>query len=396
MITKEQLEDLIKDTESDRVEKTISTKDYDKFAEAICAFSNDMSNHGMPGYLLIGVGNDNTVAGMKISDENLQFLASLRSDGHILPQPAITVEKVALATGEVAVVTVQPSDLPPIRYKGKVYIRVGPRKAIANEQEERILTERRSVLAKTFDATPCQDAKVGDLSIPLFDAYRQQAIDPDIIAANHRDLNTQLASLRFFNSKHECPTNAGLILFGNNSRYFLPGNYIQFLHFPGNKMTDVPIDQAEISGDLGTMIKEVELRLKAINKTSLSQASSFQEKLQPDYPEWAIREVLMNAIMHRDYSSNSPIKFYVFDDRIEIHNPGGLFGESNPGNFPNVNAYRNPTIAEALKTLGYVNRYGYGVQRAEHLLRENGNPSPEFTVTEPGNFAVIIPKRSTK
>ncbi|MBK6929388.1 MAG: putative DNA binding domain-containing protein [Saprospirales bacterium] len=392
-MTQIDLEQLIRDTESDRLEKTVSTTDTAKFSEAVCAFANDMGNHRKPGYLLVGVNDNNTIAGMQITDEFLRTLSDLRSAGNILPQPAMTVEKVVMPAGEVAVVTVQPSDLPPLRYKGKVHIRVGPRKAVANEQEERMLAERRSVLAKTFDATPCPDAKVGDLSIPSFVAYRQQAVAPDVIEANHRDLETQLASLRFFNSTINRPTNAGLILFGKNPRFFLPGNYIQFLRFPGNSITDVPSDQAEISGDLSTVIRELELRLKAIITTGLSKVSSLQENLQPDYPEWAIRELLMNAIMHRDYSSNSPIKFYVFDDRIEIHNPGGLFGESNPGNFPDVNAYRNPTIAEALKTLGYVNRYGYGVKRAKALLKENGNPDPEFKITESGTFAVIIPKR---
>jgi len=393
MITTEQLEDLIHNMESDRIEKTIATRDYDKFAEAACAFANDMSNHRMPGYLLVGVKNDNTLAGMTISDADLQYLASLRSDGQILPQPAITVDKITLPDGDVAVVTVQPSDFPPVRYKGKVHIRIGPRRAIANVQEERMLSERRTVTAGAFDTTPCMDATVTDLSIPIFDGYRQQATDPEPIAANHRSLELQLSSLRFFNTGLNCPTNAGIILFGKNPRYYLPGNYIQYLQFPGSSMADEPIDQAEISGDLGTIIRELELRLKVINTTGLSKVSGMKEKLQPDYPEWAIRELLMNAIMHRDYASNSPVKFYVFEDRIEIHNPGGLYGESNSGNFPDVNAYRNPAIAEALKTMGYVNRYGYGVKRAKALLAENGNPAPEFKITEPGTFAVIIHKR---
>lgn len=393
-MTQTELKQLIDQTESDRLEKTVSTADIAKFSEAVCSFANDMGNHRLPGYLLVGVRDNNTIAGMTISDEFLRTLSDLRSSGNILPQPAMSVEKIIMPDGEVAVVTVQPSDLPPVRYKGKVHIRVGPRKTVANEQEERMLTERRSVLARTFDSTPCPDANVSDLSIRLFEDYRQQAVAPEVIAANHRDLETQLASLRFFNSKHNCATNAGLILFGKNPRYFLPGNYIQFLWFPGNNLTDTPIDQAEISGDLRTVIQELELRLKTINATRLTRvSSSLQEKLLPDYPEWAMRELLMNAIMHRDYSSNSPIRFYVFDDRIEIHNPGGLFGESNPNNFPNVNAYRNPTIAEALKTLGFVNRFGYGVERAKKMLENNGNPAPEFKITEAGTFAVIVPKR---
>lgn len=104
----------------------------------------------------------------------------------------------------------------------------------------------------------------------------------------------------------------------------------------------------------------------------------FSEKLLPDYPEWALRELLMNAVMHRNYDSNSPIQFYVFADHVEIQSPGGLYGEATPENFPTRNSYRNPIIAEAMKSLGFVNRFGYGVQRAQALLEKNGNPPAEY------------------
>ena len=73
-----------------------------------------------------------------------------------------------------------------------------------------------------------------------------------------------------------------------------------------------------------------------------------QEKILVNYPQWAIRELLMNAVMHRDYRSNTPTKFYQYKDRLEIVNPGGLYGNARPENFPDVNDYRNPVIAEAL------------------------------------------------
>jgi predicted HTH transcriptional regulator len=91
-----------------------------------------------------------------------------------------------------------------------------------------------------------------------------------------------------------------------------------------------------------------------------------------------IRELLMNAVMHRNYNSNSPIRFYAFADHIEIQSPGGLYGEATAQNFPTRNSYRNPVIAEALKSLGFVNRFGYGVQRAQALLADNGNPPAVF------------------
>lgn len=277
---------------------------------------------------------------------------------------------------------VLPSDLPPVRYKGRVYVRVGPRKAVASEQEERILSERRVALARSFDARPCIGAAIDDLALGQFDAYRREAIDAETIAVNHRPLEQQLASLRLYDPDRECPTYAGILLFGKNPRFFLPGAYVQYLKLPGTDLTDMPEDQAEISGDLFSVLHELDMRLKVLIQTTLRSVSSLQEKLLPDYPEKALRELLMNAVMHRNYDSNAPIRFYVFSDHIEIQSPGGLYGEATRENFPTRNSYRNPIIAEAMKSLGFVNRFGYGVQRAQALLSENGNPPAEFEFDE--------------
>jgi len=101
----------------------------------------------------------------------------------------------------------------------------------------------------------------------------------------------------------------------------------------------------------------------------------------------------MNAVMHRDYSSNTPIRFYGFSDRLEVINPGGLYGEATQENFPTRNSYRNPIIAEAMKSLGFVNRFGYGVQRAQALLQENGNPPAQFEF-DAHSVAVKVYRRS--
>jgi ATP-dependent DNA helicase RecG len=117
------------------------------------------------------------------------------------------------------------------------------------------------------------------------------------------------------------------------------------------------------------------------------QVNGLEERLLPNYPEWALRELLMNAVMHRNYESNTPVRFYVFSDHIEIQSSGGLYGDANASNFPTRNSYRNPVIAEAMKALGFVNRFGYGVQRAQALLKENGNPPAEFVFDE---HAVLV------
>jgi ATP-dependent DNA helicase RecG len=184
-----------------------------------------------------------------------------------------------------------------------------------------------------------------------------------------------------------CTTHAGILLFGKNPRFFLPGAYVQYLKLPGTDLTDLPLDQAEISGDLHSVLRELEGRLRLLIQTTMRSVSALEEKLRPDYPEWALRELLMNAVMHRNYDSNTCIRFYAFSDHLEIQSPGGLYGEATPENFPNRNSYRNPIIAEAMKSLGFVNRFGYGVQRAQALLLENGNPPAQFEFDE---HAVLV------
>ena len=393
MLTKDQLLTLLTDLESDRVERTTSTNNTDKFSQAVCAFANDYPNHRQRGYLIVGVDDKGDLAGLTVTDQLLQNLGALRSDGRILPIPALSVARFEFDGGQVAVVEVQPSDLPPVRYKGQVWLRVGPRKAIASEQEERILMERRIANARSFDATPVPDAAISDLSLALFEAYRHEVIDPEIIAANHRPVDDQLASLRFLDNRAKLPTVAGILMFGKNPRYFLPGAYIQFLRLPGTTLTDLPDDQAEISGDLLTVLRELDARLKTNIHTSLEQTSALRERVVQDYPTVAVRELVLNAVMHRDYQSNTPVRFYWFSDRVEIQSPGGLYGEVTPATLTQTNSYRNPVIAECMKSLGYVNRFGYGIQRAQKLLADNGSPPAEFQIDDKVFLATIRRKQ---
>lgn len=278
MLTEVELKGLLSEMESDRIERTVSVDKMEKYYEAICAFANDLPDHRLPGYLLIGVNDDGTLSGLAATDELLQKLGGIRSDGNILPQPRMNVAKFSLVGGDVAVIEVFPSDLPPVRYKGRVCIRVGPRKAIATDQEERVLAERRVAMARSFDALPCSEATIQDIALGQFDAYRRQAVDAETILANQRSIELQLASLRLYDLKAGRPSNAGILLFGKNPRFFLPGSYVQYLKFPGSSFTDVPEDQAEISGDLTSVLRELEGRIRLLIHTAMHTVSSLKEK----------------------------------------------------------------------------------------------------------------------
>ena len=142
---------LIEAGESARVEfkETLKGDAPKRIREAVCAFANDVAGAGAPGVVAVGLTDTGAPSGFRVDDEALRQLADIRSDGNILPLPALSVEKRRYRGAEIAVVSVLPSDSPPVRCKGEIHVRNGPRKSIANEQEERILIERRRYGAMT-------------------------------------------------------------------------------------------------------------------------------------------------------------------------------------------------------------------------------------------------------
>lgn len=361
---------LLNDIESDRVERTISTTNTDKFGQAICAFANDLPDHRQTSYLFLGVKDDGEVQGLDVTDELLKNVASIRTDGNIQPQPSMTVEKVAMPEGDIVMIRVEPSVFPPVKCKGRIWIRIGPRKGVANEEDERILLEKRRANVTAFDASPCLNATIDGMDLQKFKHYfLPKAMTDDEIEEDRKEGRTikeQLSSFGFFDVKYDCPTNAGMLFFAKNLRRFIPGAYIQYVRFAGKDRAGDIMTEHEFKGNLCTTLEELDIFVETtIANRRPIPVSSTREDSFVDYPYWATRELLMNAICHRDYTSNGPIQFYQYDDRIEIMNHGGLYGRANEQNFPKVNDYRNIVVAEAMKVLGFVNRHSRGVLRVQ-------------------------------
>ena len=392
MITKEEIFAMLHSMETYRLEKTISTTNMDKFCEAICAFANDLPDSRKKGYLIIGVNDDGSLSGLKVDDALLKKIAAIRSDGNILPLPTMSVERFEFPEGDLLVAEVSPSLIPPVRYRGRVFVRIGPRRDIASETEERLLTERRTAYMATFDATPCIGATLDDLELKTIkNDYLPSVVGPEVLAEDKRDIKEQLASIRLYDRKHDCPTYAALILFGKNPRYYMPGAYVQYVRFSGNEKGGEVLNEKRFQGPLFSMIPALESFVAdAIVTQRPVSVSLFKEKTVINYPNNALRELMMNACMHRDYQSNMPIRLYQFDNYIEIMNAGGLYGEARPENFPTVNDYRNPIVAEAMKEMKYVNMFNQGINRVQEMLRENGNKEAEFDVSKLTVFCVKV------
>jgi len=391
-MTKDELYTLLRSDESYRIERTTSTTNMDKFQEAICAFANDLPGSRKKGYLLIGVDDKGNPSGLTVDDALMKRIAAIRSDGNILPLPTMHTEKVETEQGDVLVVEVTPSFDTPIRYRGRTFIRIGPRRDIATLDEEQILAERCSASLPTFDTRPCQEASIADLDLDtIVSAYLPVAIDPEILANDSRNVKEQLASLRLYNAQLDCPTYAALILFGKNPKYFMMGDYVQYVEFDGDNTGTRIINQREFKGNLFTMLPRLESFMRdAIIKERPVSVSLFREKSVFNYPNEALRELMMNAVMHRDYQSNMPTRLYLYKNKVEIMNPGGLYGKARPENFPHVNDYRNPVVAEAMKTLKYVNMFNHGVRNVQELLAANESSPAAFNVEYLTAFQVTI------
>lgn len=379
----------LNDLESDRAERKQSFRGDapTKARQAVCAFANDLPNHNEPGILFIGANDDGTPSGEPITDQLLLSLSDMKTDGRILPLPTLSVEKRTLGEAPMAIITVMPSDMPPVKFEGRIWIRTGPRRAIANGQEERILNEKRRFKNLPFDLYPIPTAKLTDLSQLVFEGeYLPRAFAEDVLEENGRSLEERLASCRMTVSPEDTtPTLVGLLALGKSPQDFLPGAYIQFLRINGTELADPVLDEEMIGGGIVEMLRRTEEKLQAHNRSAVDVTSGPTHQIAMPYPPAALQQILYNAVLHRTYeSTHAPVRVYWFNDRIEISNPGGPYGNVTPENFgqPGITDYRNPNLADVLKTFGFVQAFGRGIAIAQRAMAANGNPPLDYVANQ--------------
>ena len=390
---------LLDDLESDRVERKRAWAGDapEKARQAVCAFANDLPNHGQPGIVFIGANDDGSAANIAVTDQLLQTLSDIKTDGKTVPPPTLTVERRVLKDAPMAIVTVWPADAPPVRYEGRIWIRIGPRRGLASAQDERILNEKRRYRDLHFEAHPIAASSLRDLSRAIFEQeYLPNAVAADVLAANERSFEQRLASCGMVVSADEpTPTVLGQLVLGISPRTWIPGSYIQFLRIHGTTLGDPIADEAEIDGTIGSMLRRLDEKLNAHLTTRVDFTSQDREVRRSPYPMVALQQLARNAVLHRTYEgTNAPVKLYWFDDRIEIINSGGPYGSMTKQNFgkPGFSDYRNPQLAAAFKVLGYAQRFGAGITLARQALEKNGNPPPEFEIEQ--NFVMVIVRRA--
>lgn len=380
---------LIQEGESDRLEFKSSPRSGD-LRETVCAMANDLPGHGRPGYLVVGLDDQGRPTGIQVTDKVLRDLAALRDEGSILPLPHMEVRRAQWQGADIALVIVYPSPETPVRYRGRVWVRVGPTNRVASAEEELRLVERRRAAQLPFDHRPAPEATMEDLDLDYVKTqYLPRAVAPEILEANRRPLEQQLHSLRLMRNGR--PTWGGLLGFGREVQDWLPGAYIQFVRFEGADVTSAIRDQKTLTGRLEDVLRLLDelLELNVSIRTWVSGV--VREQRQVDYPVDALRQLVRNAVMHRNYEgTHAPVRVHWFSDRVSVWSPGGLYGQVNKENFgTGVTDYRNPLVAEVMHHLGFAQRFGMGIPLARKRLAENGNPPPDFELA-PTHVSVTV------
>ena len=184
------------------------------------------------------------------------------------------------------------------------------------------------------------------------------------------------------------PNYAALLLFGRHPQQWLPGTTILAARFSGTTLADSFIKQ-EIAGTLTEQIQQAEAFVRANMRSSVRLVGLRHEE-SSEYPIEAVRELLVNAVAHRDYNlQGDPIHLNIYSDRLEVHSPGKLPGPVNIENLLEVRFSRNVVIMQVLSDLGYVERLGYGLNRVVEVMRQRNLRLPRFEEVG-GTFRVTL------
>ena len=354
-----------------------------QLAQTICAFANRAG-----GYLLIGVADSGEVIGLSSEaiNEYLEKIPNLIHDT-IFPMLIPEIYSVTISNKAVLVIQVYPgSNLPYyLKSKGKMegtYVRVGRTNKRADI--EMIKDLERHKMNKSFDED----------SFKELDRLDEEAL----INVFEKAMGTSITKEKLLNLKliervgdMEYLTNAGAIVLGK-----MANATVKCARFSGESIVDF-IDKKEYDGDIFSVIQETMIFFKNhLMQAGMIQGYGLQRKDVLEVPEEVLREGIINALMHRDYSiQGSDIKIAIFDSKIEITSPGGLPKSLTVEDiYSGRSEIRNRVISNLLLKSGYVEQWGSGIPRMIEMCKEVGLKVPE--IEEKGLFIVLRIFRKNK
>jgi ATP-dependent DNA helicase RecG len=359
----------------------------DDLAASIVAFANTDG-----GEIFLGVDNNGQIVG--IADDLDRASQIVDNVAYNNCEPPVTVVQETFHPGEgrtVLVIQIPKGQQRPYRTnRGVYYIRTSSGRRQASREE--LLRLFQAVESLYYEETPLLQSDIADLSDQaiedLLDRAQSQGVDTAGIARERLLINWRL--LREVSGRLY-PTLAGVLFLARHPQQFIPHSYISALRIPGTNISIVPQDQKRVEGRILPVLEDT-LRFLNIHLGRPHIIRGLEPEVHPELPVGALREALVNALAHRDYTVSAPIRVIMFDDRLEIRTPGQLPNTVTVESLRyGIHVLRNPAMYNMFLRSGLVTDAGSGIPRMIRLIREVVGQEPGFHL-EGNEFVVRFPR----
>jgi ATP-dependent DNA helicase RecG len=357
--------------ESETVELKPSLSQMERVLKTVCGFLNHKG-----GIIYFGISNKGEVMGQVATDSNLRKI-SQQIGSRIKPAVVPVIEEIEVEGLPVIKVTVEKYNKELNYFDAVPYTRSGT-ETIAmppDEVKKTILNCSKFV----WDGWICEDSSFGDIDIEKVKKYLQfREKERNISAKINMPLKDFLNNIKAVS--RDKPTNAGILFFGEDPLKHLHHAQLRIARIKGTKIFNTILDKWDCDGTLWDMVLEAEDFIKRNIRYMGLRTDKFQRIDKYEYPIKALKEAIINGLIHRDYQSRADVRVFIFDDRVEIVSPGA-FPEGVTPEKP-IHKPVNSILSSYMYDIGLIEKYGSGIYLENELCRINGNEKPIYDLGE--------------
>lgn len=379
-MTEQEIKDIISAGEDFHLEFKEEIENNDDFAKVIVSFANSEG-----GKIVAGISDNKTISGVKNNDK---FMLKIDDIAFNLCKPPVTImqETTKIDNKDLVIINVPKGIQRPYQTKGKFYVRSSNNVREASREELlRIFQTSQSIF---YDELPIHSSTLSDINISAFRDFLQNYYELDSRKITDDEFAYYLKNLHL--SENGIPTVSGILFFGKKPQHFIKEARIVVAFIEGDDIAIPPSDKKELIGDIADIIEDAERFFKIYLKEK-HVIKDFEPETNYELPLSALREAVINAIAHRDYTIASPIRIIIFSNRIEVHSPGKLPNTVTVESIKigGSHVLRNPTIYNLLVKMRMVTDLGSGVRRIIKLVKDYTDKEVDFKVSD-GEFVIII------
>ncbi|MEW6617908.1 MAG: RNA-binding domain-containing protein [bacterium] len=358
--------------------------DNEELAKSIVCFANTDG-----GQIIIGVRDNGEIVGLEREelDETIRKIDDVAFN-RCEPPCTVVTESLVVVEKNIIIVNVPKGDQRPYRTgRGLYYIRSANRCRQAGRQE--LLRLFQATESIYYDEIEISRASIKDIDTDYAKKFLERYFP---LKVKDKDLIPYLINIKSL-SKNKKPTLAGILFFGENPQFYIPTSYIVTAYIDGDDMAIPPSDLKKFDGKVPQILEDCMRFLKIYIKEKHIIKGLENEKY-PEIEDFVLREALVNAVAHRDYTISAPIRIFIFTNRIEFHSPGKLPNSVSIENIKIGGAHvvRNPTIYNLLGKMGFVTDIGTGIQRIIESVKKTTGKDVLLEVIE-SEFILTIPRK---